>query len=128
MSITVETYDTGILLKTFSNAWTVEDLIISREQELQLIAMHPGLVDVVADMREVSRFPFNIAQAVYEFLQMDWSDFGIWAVITRNRLVRNVTMKIAQKTPLRDRVYFVNTPEEALEIIYRKRAERQQVS
>lgn len=125
VSITIQSYKKGILLKTFSNAWTVDDLIASREDELRHLAMHPGIVDVIADMRDVKRFPFNIAQATYEFIQMDWSDFGIWVVITRNGLVRRFTMQVIQKTSLCNRVYFVNSLEDALDVISRKQAERQ---
>ncbi len=124
MAVTVEEYEPGIIWKTFSNSWTAEELIASRQDELRIAAHYSGTVDVIADMSGVQRLPFDVGKAVYQFLRMDWSGFGVWAVITRNGLVRRVVLRIAQHTALRNRVYFVNSPEEALDLIQRKRIER----
>jgi len=122
MPVLIEEYEPGIVLKSFSNSWTLEELVASRDEEIQIAKKYDGVVDVIADMSSVNRIPFNLAQAVQTFLQLDWDYINMWAVVSSNGLVRRVVVQIVQRSPLRGKVYFVNNEEEARKIIYQKRA------
>jgi hypothetical protein len=122
MPITVDwgDFEETILIWKIEGNWNIDDYLAARDYALIMVQHRAGvIVDVIADMRRSALMPQNIAWVIRDSLEIAQFNRGVVAVITPTSYWTQL-VKTLQKTYFRTvkfPIYFVNTVDEAYELV-----------